>query len=254
MLLQTNSYIVPKEKRAAHASLLARFSEALRRLGCDWFETYEQVGTNWDASQSTGRFVQMMRFRNREHQLAVQAGERSDREAQMLIAEFCELINFPYQQDHGFFAVGFYNNILASEEANEATTDAAGEADLDAAFLSSEEDHGLQGFGQPTMRLATDESDSMKLYDDDPVASDGPPGHQSHGSANPGTGRDKSEQQTEPAASDLGQILDAGLLGDSLDIPMPAELLEEDEEPLAPPAPELQIKPRRGMKKNAGRR
>jgi hypothetical protein len=48
--------------------------------------------------------------------------------------------------------------------------------------------------------------------------------------------------------------LDAGLLGDALDIPMPAELLEEDEEPLAPPAPELQIKPRRAMKKGAGRR
>jgi hypothetical protein len=250
MLLQTNSYIVPKEKRAAHASLLARFSEALKRLGCDWFETYEQVGTNWDASQSTGRFVQMMRFRNREHQLAVQAAERSDREAQMLIAEFCELINFPYQQDHGFFAVGFYNNILASEEA----TDAAHDSEFDAAFLSSEEDHGSQGFGQPTMRLATDESDGMKLYDDDPDVSGDPLRHVSHESANPVAGRQKSEPTAEPTTSDLGQVLDAGLLGDSLDIPMPAELLEEEDEPLAPPAPELQIKPRRGMKKNACRR
>jgi hypothetical protein len=53
-----------------------------------------------------------MRFRDRKHQLAVQAAERNDATAQGLIKEFCELINFPYQQQQGLFAVGFYHSLL----------------------------------------------------------------------------------------------------------------------------------------------
>src|SRR5689334_13815640 len=112
MLLQTNSYIVPKDKRADHARLLRRFRQTLQRLGCDHFECYEQVGANWTNGESTGRFVQIMRFRDRRHQLAVQAAERSDPIAQQVIAEFCELVNFPYQQQQGLFAVGFYTSVL----------------------------------------------------------------------------------------------------------------------------------------------
>src|SRR2546430_729410 len=112
MLLQTNSYVVPKEKRAEHARLVRRFRQTLHRLGCDHFEVYEQVGSNWGGGESTGRFVQIMRFRDRKQQLAVQAAERSDKAAQDLIAEFCELINFPYQQQQGLFAVGFYHSAL----------------------------------------------------------------------------------------------------------------------------------------------
>ena len=114
MLLQTNSYIVPKDKRAEHARLLRRFRQVLTKLGCDNFEVYEQVGANWTTGESTGRVVQIMRFRDRKHQLAVQAAERNDPAAQALIAEFCELINFPYQQQRGLFAVGFYGPILTT--------------------------------------------------------------------------------------------------------------------------------------------
>jgi hypothetical protein len=53
-----------------------------------------------------------MRFRDRRHQQAVQAAERVDPGAQALIAEFCALINFPYQQQQGLFAVGFYTSVL----------------------------------------------------------------------------------------------------------------------------------------------
>src|SRR5262245_10119063 len=113
MLLQTNSYIVPKDKRTEHARLLQRFRQCLARLGCEHFEAYEQVGANWSGSESTGRFVQLMRFRDRKHQQQVQAAERSDQVAQALIKEFCELINFPYQQQQGLFAVGFYQGIIA---------------------------------------------------------------------------------------------------------------------------------------------
>src|SRR6188768_3857326 len=81
MLLQTNSYIVPKEKRVEHSRLLRRFRQALARVGCDHFEVYEQVGSNW-TGETTGRFVQIMRFRDKTHQLAVQAAEREDQGAQ----------------------------------------------------------------------------------------------------------------------------------------------------------------------------
>jgi hypothetical protein len=112
MLLQTNSYIVPRDKRMEHARLLRRFRQTLMRLGCDHFEVYEQVGANWNTGETTGRFVQIMRFRDRKHQLAVQGAERTDPVAQALVREFCELINFPYQQQQGLFAVGFYTGFL----------------------------------------------------------------------------------------------------------------------------------------------
>jgi len=112
MLLQTNSYVVPKETRSEHARLVRKFRQTLTRLGCDHFEVYEQVGSNWSGGETSGRFVQLMRFRDRKHQLSVQAAERSDPGAQALIAEFCELINFPYQQQQGLFAVGFYHSAL----------------------------------------------------------------------------------------------------------------------------------------------
>jgi hypothetical protein len=112
MLLQTNSYVVPKEKRVEHARLVRRFKQALARLGCDQFEVYEQVGTNWTSDQTSGRFVQILRFRDRRAQLAVQAAERSDPACQAIIAEFCELINYPYQQQQGLFAIGYYSCVL----------------------------------------------------------------------------------------------------------------------------------------------
>jgi hypothetical protein len=57
MLLQTNSYIVPKEKRAEHARLVRRFRQTLARLGCDHFEVYEQVGANWGSGESADTFT-----------------------------------------------------------------------------------------------------------------------------------------------------------------------------------------------------
>jgi hypothetical protein len=112
MLLQTNSYVVPKEKRAEHARMVRKFRQTLTRLGCDQFDVFEQVGANWGGGETSGRFIQMMRFRDRKHQLEVQSAEKQDAAAQQLIAEFCELINFPYQQQQGLFAVGFYQSTL----------------------------------------------------------------------------------------------------------------------------------------------
>jgi hypothetical protein len=116
MLLQTNSYIVPREKREEHARLLRRFRQTLIRLGCDHFEVYEQTGPNWSSGDTSGRFVQIMRFRDRKQQVAVQNAERSDPAAQALLQEFCELINLPYQQQHGLFAAGFYTSFMRMPE------------------------------------------------------------------------------------------------------------------------------------------
>src|SRR5258706_3359662 len=142
MLLQTNSYIVPKEKRSEHARLMRRFRQVLHDLGCDNFEIYEQVGANWSNSQTTGRFVQIMRFRDRKHQLSVQNAERTDPAAQQLIAEFCELVNYPYQQQQGQFAIGFYSSILPLAPARgglEESGEAESAASLDAQEPPAEE-------------------------------------------------------------------------------------------------------------------
>lgn len=110
MLLQTNSYIVPKDKRAEHARLMARFRQCFRRLGSA-FEVYEQTGPNF-TGDGGGRFVQMMRFRDRRHQQEIQASEKQDKVAQQLIEEFCRLVNLPYQQKQGLFASGFYASVV----------------------------------------------------------------------------------------------------------------------------------------------
>jgi hypothetical protein len=119
MLLQTNSYVVPKDKRNEHTRLVRRFRQSLAKLGCDHFEVYEQVSQNWTGQDSGGRYVQIMRFRDRRHQLEVQAAERADPVAQALIQEFCELINFPFQQQQGLFAVGFYSSLLPTVSGRE---------------------------------------------------------------------------------------------------------------------------------------
>ncbi len=95
-----------------HERLVRRFRQVFSRLGCEQFEVFEQVEANWSAQEPTGRFVQIMRFRDRHHQQAVQEAERRDPGAQSLIAEFCRLINFPYQQQQGLFAVGYYRSVL----------------------------------------------------------------------------------------------------------------------------------------------
>jgi hypothetical protein len=112
VLLQTHGYLVPAEHRAAHARLVRRFRAAMKRLGCDRFEAYEQVGSDWAGDASAGRFVQMMVFRDRAHQKQIQQAERDDPEAQQIIAEFVELIDLPKQQDDRTFVTGYYQEVL----------------------------------------------------------------------------------------------------------------------------------------------
>lgn len=112
MLLQTNSYIVPKEKRTEHARLIKRFRALMQRLGCDDFEICEQTGPNW-TNETGGRFVQLMKFRDEAHQKAVRDAEQADPSAQDLVREFCELVDYAYQYQQGLATTAFYRSILS---------------------------------------------------------------------------------------------------------------------------------------------
>jgi hypothetical protein len=127
MLLQTNSYFVPPEKRAEHARLMRRFKQTLSRLGCEHFEVYEQVGANWNPTKSNSRFIQLMRFRDRRHHQQIQAAEKSDPAAQELIRDFIALINLPQQQEQSLFDLGFYSGVISST-SDDAAGDGGGSA------------------------------------------------------------------------------------------------------------------------------
>jgi hypothetical protein len=191
MLLQTNSYVVPREKRVEHARLLRRFRQTLLRLGCDHFEVYEQTGANWSSGDNSGRFVQIMRFRDRKQQLSVQNAERADPAAQALLKEFCELINLPYQQQQGLFAVGFYTSFMRMPEfrphapgtAIEQAQDQAGQSD---AASDSVPDAGK---GNDPEAEAADTQSGFQTDDDSDYAEPGPiptpPREQSEEAENP---------------------------------------------------------------------
>lgn len=234
MLLQTNSYIVPPEQREAHARLIEQFRQTMQRLGCDSLEIYEQVGPNWDASQSSGRFVQILRFRDREHQLAVQAAEREDKDAQALISQFCELINFPYQQEHGYFAVGFYTDIESREAESTAfqppaspfSQAAESPNSEETAYLDRDLDSIAEDLGAPPLRLAPIELEVEEFEPPKEAEQHAPP---------------ENHKSTEPFVEneellDLGQVLDAGLANDTLDDEMAAELLDDEDIELPPRA------------------
>jgi len=298
MLLQTNSYVVPKDRRAEHARLLRRFRQTLMRLGCEHFEVYEQVGSNWSSAEPTGRYVQLMRFRDRRHQLAVQAAERNDPAAQALIAEFCELINFPYQQQQGLFAVGFYASVLpvgpsrveeehepqaAPQEYHEPQAAApqgeppqaatyqpvplepepaeAESASADNRVLDTPEptedehlqpqmqplepeqaaeepqavshDRGSNGEFHDDQRAApmADEPESSTVEDEpEPaIASAAPPRELDDVLAEHFAPQEEPAVPARSSGSGIGEVLDAGLTGDEddLDIPLPAELIDE---------------------------
>lgn len=127
MLLLTYSYVVPKDKRTEHARLLHRMRQVMARLGLDHFEAYEQVGKHWSGGDGGGRVVQILRFRDKTHFSAIQAAEKNDPGAQQLIAEFCELVNLPYQQQTGMFADGYYSSLIATASARPPSLTAAGQ-------------------------------------------------------------------------------------------------------------------------------
>jgi hypothetical protein len=218
MLLQTNSYFVPEEKRMEHARLLRRFRQVLLRLGCDHFEVFEQVGANWSTNESSGRFVQIMHFRDRKHQLAIQAAERSDPTAQSLLKEFCDLINLPYQQQQGLFAVGFYTSFLRMPQRTD-TLGASGQA---APEPPSQSEPAAQVEGAPSSQMEGSPStpDAPQTPESIPM---------------PGTA-DESAGTTEPSGLDVNAEPDtqAANASDPLD-PQSVFLPADDDDELVDP-------------------
>jgi hypothetical protein len=202
MLLQTNSYIVPRDKRVEHARLLRRFRQTLLRLGCDHFEVYEQTGANWSSGDNSGRFVQIMRFRDRKQQLAVQNAERADPSAQALLREFCELINLPYQQQQGLFAVGFYTSFMRMPELRPPGSDAAAEPTPEqaaenqpAADSAPEASTPEAGTGEGSEVGAADAQSAFDSDDDSDYVEPG------HVPTHPGDQTERAENPTFPSSS-----------------------------------------------------
>jgi hypothetical protein len=234
---------------------MRRFRQVLNRLGCDNFEVYEQVGANWSNTQTSGRFVQIMRFRDRKHQLAVQAAERSDPAAQELIAEFCDLVNYPYQQQQGQFAVGFYSSVLpvaplrAPRRPGEAApADQAAEPAPEAAFFGTPvsdteplaEPEPDDFAATPTNLAAADESatdesatDAELLTDDlteaeQETAADAFAQHAEHQQGVAGEPA-ASTESTEPIATEETAPLDADEPEE--DAPLPSLDAEDEPQP-----------------------
>jgi hypothetical protein len=139
MLLQTNSYIVPKEKRTEHARLIKRFRALMHRLGCDDFDVCEQTGPNW-VTETGGRFVQLMKFRDEAHQKAVRAAEQADPSAQDLVREFCDLVDYGYQQQQGIATTAFYRSLLSIAQSRLAGPETTATAPLIASDESADDD------------------------------------------------------------------------------------------------------------------
>ena len=127
MLLQTNSYLVPRDRLAAHDELMARFRRCFERLGvrAGQFEVYRQTSDDFaeDRSIPAVRCVQMMRFATTDEHEQVRNREFDDPEAQSLIIELSRLVDLPAQQRSGHFGGGFY-----SDRLDDAEPEAAAEA------------------------------------------------------------------------------------------------------------------------------
>jgi hypothetical protein len=248
MLLQTNSYIVPKDKRAEHARLLRRFRATLAKLGCDSFDVYEQVGSNWSTGEPTGRYVQIMRFRDRRHQVAVQTAERADPAAQAIIAEFCQLINFPYQQQQGLFAVGFYHSVLAAAparpqpaaaegaEAEEATAGAAvapvADDETDEAEYEFAERGQAASAGEEAGREEAVEADQIEDGEPAHAEAAGPAPEEDNAAETPAEAPDAAEVPEDGAPSpefphDAAEVPDPDEMGEMLDAHLAAEQPEQ---------------------------
>ncbi len=123
MLLQTNSYLIPAEKRNEHERLMRRFRQMLKTLGCDHFEVCEQLGAEFGESRPISRFVQMLRFRDRRHFQAVQSAERNDPAAQALVKEFMQLLASAGREPT--ITTNYYDFLMAAPDPTRPATAAS---------------------------------------------------------------------------------------------------------------------------------
>jgi hypothetical protein len=228
--------------------------------------------------------------------LAVQSAERTDPTAQRLIAEFCDIINFPYQQQHGLFAVGFYTGALPAgparppereveEEAGAEQAAAAQSAQTTAAAPPSDEQTNVAAPAVPEQlpevahTAAPDTHEAVDEMAAVPAEASEPPEHEAGSNGNSaalaadeerdrcaasivhdlaqqlgsrsedhfgpeadasldtyGNGDrvadpDNGESKYAAGGSGIGEVLDRGGMDiDDLDVPLPAELIDEPDE------------------------
>ena len=103
MLLQTNSYIVPADRRADHARLIRKFRQALSRIGCDQFEVYEQVGPNWSPGAMREICPESCAFATASINKPCRRLKETIQDRSKSSPNFATLINFPYQQQARLF-------------------------------------------------------------------------------------------------------------------------------------------------------
>ncbi len=142
MLLQTNSYLVPRDRLRAHDLLMSRFRQCFERMGLPSsdFDVFRQAGEGFTSDRTTPgvRCVQMMRFRDRDHFNTVRQTEEGDAEAKRLVDELCRLVDLPAQQRTGHFGGAFYTAAPLEQSttlapAKPAHTDGSQEAEEEVA-------------------------------------------------------------------------------------------------------------------------
>jgi hypothetical protein len=111
MLLQTNSYLVPRDRIRAHDDLMRRFRSCFSRLGLETqqFEVLRETGPEFSTPRTSAvRHVQVVRFRDKDQYDLIHDAEAADPEAQELVAEFARLVELEAQQRRGHFVGTYY--------------------------------------------------------------------------------------------------------------------------------------------------
>ncbi len=121
MLLQTNSYLVPRDRMAAHDELMRRFAACFARLGVaeGAFELFRQTSAEYrpDTAAAAQRVTQILRFDDRKQQEAVHEAEAHDAEAAALVGELRKLVDLDEQAARGHFTSSYYASVpLARDE------------------------------------------------------------------------------------------------------------------------------------------
>jgi hypothetical protein len=146
-----------------------------------------------------------MRFHDRAHRQAVENAERSDPSAQQVIKDFCELINLPYQQQQGLFAVGYYTSFLAMPPQRTTTAQSATDGPaVQPQESSTESEPGAAESAESAPAASPEAGEVLEQIDldaeptesaEDPLPADEPPGRRDVGDS----GFDPSESNGTPA-------------------------------------------------------
>ncbi|MEM7808642.1 MAG: hypothetical protein AAF561_11060 [Planctomycetota bacterium] len=116
MLLQTNSYLVPRHRLREHDDLMRQFVACFRRLGVadGAFEVFQSLDHEYRQhdNQPHQRITQILRFRDHDQQQAVHRAEASDPEAAELVEKLRRLVDLDEQAARKQFTSNYYGQII----------------------------------------------------------------------------------------------------------------------------------------------